>query len=324
MRLHLEITGKCNLSCVHCYNKKYNNKEIIEQELSHKKWLKIIREANQLDCKRFTISGGEPLMYADARFEFLTELIRECKAPVILLTNGHLLTSVRLQELERLNNLLAIRLSLDGLRSHNRFRIGSDYREILQKIRIIRETTNLKVAVVTMLNKRNMGELVGLYRELKSLKIDRWNIDIPFYAGNYREGIKGFGQRNFKEIIRKIGELIKIYIGDNKPFQIGIVNIYKSELAVVPYESFDFNSHPCSYSDIVCVKPNGDINVCAALDLRLSNIKEDGSLNSAVEHARVHPFYAIKIKDITQCQNCRYIKVCGSGCRADAKYFTGL
>jgi len=323
MKLHLEITGKCNLNCVHCYNNRWRNNELTTKELSHEQWLNIIKEGNSLNCERFNISGGEPLMYSNSKFELFLELINECKAPIILLTNGHLLTADKIKELTKSGNLIAVRISLDGLKSHNKFRKGSDYKKVIDQIKLIQDNSDLDIGVVTMLNNNNLDELIGLYKQLKILKIDRWNIDIPFYVGNYRKNFDNFGQAIFSDIMENIKKLIKFYIKDKKPFQLGVVNIYKSEISTIPYDDLNLNVHPCSYSDMVCVKPDGSINPCAAYDFKLSNVIEAGSLSSAIKKARTSDFYSIKICNLKGCVGCRYIKLCGGGCRADAKYLTG-
>lgn len=323
MKLHLEITGRCNLSCVHCYNSGYNIKRLIKRELEHDSWLKIIKEANVLGCERFSISGGEPLLYQNGKIDLLLELIENCAAPVILFTNSHLLDKVKFEKLQASEKLFAIRISLDGLKSHNKFRPGSAYKEIIGRMLAIRKNSRLRLSVTTMLNRNNLEEMISLYRILKSIKVDRWNIDIPFYEGNYKKNFDRFGNVSFKELVEKLKILIEVYIGDNKPFQFNIANIYKSEIINVSYSEFNLDTHPCSYNDIVCIKPDGDITVCAAYNLVLANVKYSDSLGFAIKQARSHEFYSLRIRDIKGCGLCRYLKICGGGCRADAQYLFG-
>ncbi len=323
MVIHLEITGKCNLYCKHCYNSKYNNPLSINHELTHGEWLSVITEANALDCERFNFSGGEPLLYQDGNFNRFMELVNLCSVPVVLLTNGHFLTSTKFKKLVETDKLCAIRFSLDGLESHKLFRTGSDYKTVLERVSMVRRQFSLPIAIVTMLNHRNLTEIFQIYELLKNLKVNRWNIDIPFYCDAYKDHFRDFRQASFQEIIATIKNLIKIYLGDNKPFQLGIANIYKSEIVCSSYYEFTTDIHPCCYHDSVCIKPNGDINACAAYDLWLANIRESGSLALAIRNAKLNQFFSMRISDIDKCCKCRYIRICGGGCRADAKYLTG-
>lgn len=324
MFFHLEITGSCNLRCAHCYNGGYNRPLNTARELSHSEWLCLIEQANLMGCERFNFSGGEPLLYHGGDFQMFMELVSACSSPVILLTNGHFLTENRLEKLINTGKLRAIRLSIDGLKSHNSFRDGGDYRLTLQKIRMIKERSDIPLSIVTMLHKGNLHEINSLYEKMVALKVDRWNLDVPFYCGNYVKNFSDFGSLSFTEIISAMKKLIAVYINDGKPFQLGIANIYKSQIIDVAYNEFTSDVHPCCYQDIVCVKPDGKIHVCAAYNLEVSDFRKAGSLKDALSVMKAHPFYSMRINDISRCLKCRYLRICGGGCRADSFYLTGL
>jgi MoaA/NifB/PqqE/SkfB family radical SAM enzyme len=155
--------------------------------MSHSEWLKLIEEANELRCERFNFSGGEPLLYQNGDQDKLIELINACKAPVIILTNGHFLTPDVFKKLQNTKKLKAIRLSLDGLESHDLFRRSGDYKLVLDRIRMVKEQSTIPVAVVTMINNSNMDEILPLYQKLRILSIDWWNLDIPFCSTPYKQ-----------------------------------------------------------------------------------------------------------------------------------------
>lgn len=323
MFMHLELTGKCNLCCAHCYNRKYNFPHLQNTELTHQEWLRLIKEANAMKCERFNFSGGEPLLYQNGNQEMFIELVNACNAPVIILTNGHFLTRDLFRKLEDTGKLRAVRLSLDGLESHDLFRKGGDYRLVLERAEMIKGESKVPLAIVTMINNSNTGEILSLYQRLKTLNVDWWNLDIPFCSDLYKEAPIGFGVPPYPKVVTMMKELLKCYFEDGRPFRIGIVNIYKSEIASVPYHEFDLSAHPCCYRDIVCVKPTGEIHVCAAYNLKIAHLKEAGSLEATYAAAKAHPFYSMKISEIPGCTDCRYLRICGGGCRADSQYLTG-
>lgn len=57
-RAHLDITGKCNLRCVHCYASDRYAHQFSKEKLE---W--IMKELQRLDIQRIAISGGEPLLH---------------------------------------------------------------------------------------------------------------------------------------------------------------------------------------------------------------------------------------------------------------------
>lgn len=58
----LELTGRCNLECVHCYADSGPERPLSEgMELEH--WIGALDEAAALGCRRVQFIGGEPTLY---------------------------------------------------------------------------------------------------------------------------------------------------------------------------------------------------------------------------------------------------------------------
>ena len=88
-----EVTYRCPLHCVFCYNPVDFAKTERTDELSTADWLRVLREARQLGAVQCGFSGGEPLMRDD-----LEELIAEAHRLgyyTNLLTSGVGLTKER-------------------------------------------------------------------------------------------------------------------------------------------------------------------------------------------------------------------------------------
>ncbi len=78
--LWLEITRKCNLTCVHCYADSSPHVPL-EGEMSFEDWAAVIVEAAQLGCREIQFIGGEPTLHprlpdlisvaSDQGFEFI-------------------------------------------------------------------------------------------------------------------------------------------------------------------------------------------------------------------------------------------------------------
>ena len=71
--LWLEVTGKCNLCCVHCYADSSPSAPV--DHVGTLRWLSLIREAAELNFRGVQFIGGEPLLHPD-----IALLIRESRS----------------------------------------------------------------------------------------------------------------------------------------------------------------------------------------------------------------------------------------------------
>jgi uncharacterized Fe-S cluster-containing radical SAM superfamily protein len=62
--LWLELTGKCNLECVHCYADSGPRHPLIDQ-MKTSDWTRLIEEAAHIGCKTLQFIGGEPTLHPD-------------------------------------------------------------------------------------------------------------------------------------------------------------------------------------------------------------------------------------------------------------------
>ena len=60
--LWLEITGKCNLTCVHCYANSGPSLDMYGDMTFHD-WVRTIEEAAEMGCRRLQFIGGEPTIH---------------------------------------------------------------------------------------------------------------------------------------------------------------------------------------------------------------------------------------------------------------------
>ena len=58
----LEITQKCNLTCIHCYAESSPQRPL-KGEMKLDDWLKVITEASELGCKSLQFIGGEVTLH---------------------------------------------------------------------------------------------------------------------------------------------------------------------------------------------------------------------------------------------------------------------
>src|SRR5437879_5963696 len=59
--LELEVTGRCQLECVHCYSSSGPSGSHGEMQVAD--WQRVIDEAAAMDVPRVQLIGGEPTLY---------------------------------------------------------------------------------------------------------------------------------------------------------------------------------------------------------------------------------------------------------------------
>ncbi len=91
-----ELTYRCPLHCVFCYNP--TNYAQIQSELSTQEWIRVMTEARALGAAQLGFSGGEPLLRDD--LEILVKAARELGFYTNLITSGVGLNENRIQALK--------------------------------------------------------------------------------------------------------------------------------------------------------------------------------------------------------------------------------
>ena len=94
--LLLELTYRCPLHCVFCYNP--TSFEDVGRELETAEWLRVLEEARALGSVQLGLSGGEPLVRDD--LETIVAAAHRLGFYINLITSGVGLTEARLQALK--------------------------------------------------------------------------------------------------------------------------------------------------------------------------------------------------------------------------------
>lgn len=307
-----EITGRCNLRCKYCYNSKYNSREFFTKELSTQKIESILREAKEMGFELAAFSGGEPFLRKD-----LMGIIKKSPLPVSILTNGELINKEQIKELKEVSNFRELRFSLDGFRSHDEVRVNSNHQKIIDKIKFA-SSLKLNVSINTMVTRLNVNELLDLYRFIKeNACCQMWRLDVPILSGRCKQFAKEVVLDD-SNLFQELKKLIAIYIQERPKFRMIISNIFKSSLVDRGFYEHTLTEHPCDYAlGSLTVRPNGDVSFCPSLILIFGNVN-DSSLRKIMKNKNYLDFVNLKIQDIKKCSDCKYLYICGTGCRADA------
>lgn len=121
-QISFDITNKCNLRCLHCYNSSGENLQS-QNELTDHEVLRFIDEFRDIKLLNFCFCGGETLLRKDLIVEATKRLRSYGCENVAMVSNGILMTDEVIEELIDAG-VTRIQISMDGIKaeSHDRIR----------------------------------------------------------------------------------------------------------------------------------------------------------------------------------------------------------
>ena len=160
-----ELTYRCPLHCVFCYNPVDFARQ--EQELSTADWLRVLREGRALGAVQLGLSGGEPLVRDD--LETIVAEARQLGYYSNLLTSGVGLTAARAAALKAAG-LDHVQLSFqDSTREMNDFLSHTRTFELKNKVAAIIKGQGWPMVmnvVIHRLNIDHIDRIIGMAAEL--------------------------------------------------------------------------------------------------------------------------------------------------------------
>jgi len=257
---------------------------------------------------------------------------------IVFFTNGTLVNDKFIQMFKRVNSSTHVFVSLDGLTPYAHGKIRG-IQNSLQK-RIFNQTlegvkklvqNDILCKVNTIIHKYNVRELPKMYYLMKKLGIKMWRLSLSKFVGRYKKTYKKFvpTKNNLFKAYRKLLELFlqDVKVENKKiiiPLDLRIANVFKSEMLIKPLVSYTINDSTCEYQkNRVTIKPNGDVVPCGLLvDYPIGNIRKM-PLKKIWYSREMQYFKKFKIKNVIKCKECKYVKICGTGCRANSLFSFG-
>ena len=174
-----ELTYRCPLHCVFCYNPL--NYASIKNELTTAEWIKVMREARQLGAAQLGFSGGEPLMRDD-----LEELVDEAHRLGFytnLITSGVGLTEQRLQALKAAG-LDHIQLSFqDSTQEMNDFLSSTKTFELKKRVAALIKKYDYPMVMNVVLHRHNLPHIDKIIEMALSLEAEYVELANTQYYG---------------------------------------------------------------------------------------------------------------------------------------------
>ncbi len=180
------VTRACNLKCVHCYAHATGGAS--SDELSTAQGREMIADLAAFGVPVLLFSGGEPLVRKD--LPELAAYAVEKGMRAVISTNGTLISKTIAKTLKEIG-LSYVGISLDGLEPVNdHFRgVKGAFGKAMQGIRNCQEA-GIKVGLRFTVNKRNVGEIDGIFDLLEKMQIPRVCFYHLVYAGRGTDLVK--------------------------------------------------------------------------------------------------------------------------------------
>jgi radical SAM protein with 4Fe4S-binding SPASM domain len=163
------ITRKCNLQCVHCYNDSGPDKTC--DDISTAQAKAVIDDLARFGVPSILFSGGEPLIRHDL-FELIEYAVGKGLRTVIS-TNGTLIATEKAREIKRLG-VSYVGISLDGIGPVNdKFRgVAGAFERAVEGIRNC-QNAGVRVGLRLTLTGRNVQDIEGLFGFFEAEGIER-------------------------------------------------------------------------------------------------------------------------------------------------------
>lgn len=191
--VRLAVTDRCNLRCQYCMPA--HGIDIVPRKelLTYKEMYRIIRVLTELGVNKVRLTGGEPFARRDF-MSFLEMLSYNDLLDAINITTNGALVSKHIKDLEKLEKIKTINLSIDSLHADKFAKITRRdvFPEVYKTFELLEKSPlNLKLNVVVQsgFNTDEIVDFVALTKE-KNIAV-RFIEEMPF---------NGKGQRNTEEV----------------------------------------------------------------------------------------------------------------------------
>jgi PqqA peptide cyclase len=175
----LELTYKCPLHCVFCYNPTDFTRT--GPELKTEEWLRVLREARTLGAVQLGLSGGEPLVRDD--LEEIVGAAHDLGFYTNLITSGVGLNETRLQALKTAG-LDHIQLSFqDSTKEMNDFLSSTRTFELKSKVAALIKKYDYPMVLNVVLHRLNIDHVEEILKMAQSLGADYVELANTQYYG---------------------------------------------------------------------------------------------------------------------------------------------
>lgn len=323
-----EVTGKCNLNCIHCRSS--STIDTYEGGFSTEESLKLIDDIVDFCKPVLVLSGGEPLLRKDL-FEIAgygtSKGLRMCIA-----TNGMLINDKICGQMKE-TGIKMVSLSLDGSSAdtHDSFRNQKGaFAGAIRGMEHLKKH-GIPFLVNSSFTKRNQADIPNVYKLAKELGATAWYLFMIVPTGRGEDIVNELiSTEDYDQILdwhfkQETEEKEMLMRPTCAPHYYRIVLEKKKQGAEYEKRSLNFStggSKGCLAAQLIAlIDRDGEVQPCSYFPKSAGNVKEqpfkDIWFNSLL-FKELRDFKKYK----GRCGQCEYLNVCG-GCRARADAIHG-
>ena len=319
----LNLTNKCNLRCVFCYNMEHLQ-ENPDKELSSYEIIAFLKQVKPFCSKRvaLTILGGEPLLEAGKLVE-VVKFAKKKKFNVLVSSNGTQITDSFAKQARKLG--LQVQVSIDGHNSdlNDQIRGKGSFDKILSGIQTL--VANKVYTIISLVcHKGNFPYLKDFFQFALAQKVDEARF-IPLKQMVKQLGKVTIEPINLLELVKSSAELYE----QNPEFR---------KLASRDFFSITVNSCRHSNKRVSCgtglqtflLDADGSLYPCLNMNqevLKFGNIRDQNFVFQDVWHnsSLLQEVRKSTNIDLTKaaCSSCAFANWCLGGCHGETYAKTG-
>jgi len=301
------VTGRCNLSCRHCYASRFSHLP----ELSTEEALRVVEGVAEIKAGHLSITGGEPTLRED-----LLKLILEARGRglrVSIVTNTLRLTDELMKLLAKEG--VEVQVSIDGASKETFAKMRGPYFDLaLEKVKRLRDL-GAEVRPIMAISAANYSE-AGRYVELCADLNASGAALIPLIpVGRADKGFMptpGMTKEAFSLAAQKAEELglnIELWCS---PFARSFI---RSRRVYVP---------KCVIDSCMDIAPDGGVLLCDTIDVRITDVRK-GVPEAWREYSSCELVKGLRRPENLKgpCRACSYAEFCLGGCHARARAVHG-
>jgi len=334
-KMNLQLTGRCNYNCVHCFNAKDNAP--LQSEISLDNIKKLLDECVVCGIQAFTITGGEPMVHPHYR-EIIEEIYKRDMFVFELNTNGFFINQEMLDWMKSINYYPLVKISFDGINGNHNWMRGYKFAEekTLAAIKLCVDN-GFRVKIQMNLNKKNYDSIVASCDLLDQIGVKEIRVIKTTEAPRWAENNKGYTM-DYREYYDAMLNITKEYYSKERRADLTGWLIFNSSARskFVHLEAYECRKE--DYRDslplcrgvrgMIAVGSNGNAYPCLQSSgyfdnyhIYLGNVFKDG-LQPLLQDSPYLKLVTItvkeKLKKPSKCLGCRHFKYCAGGCPANA------
>lgn len=284
----LNLTSRCNLRCLHCYNESSSNKN---DQLNTADWMSAIEQSASIGCKKLQFIGGEPMLDYN-----IFQLINHARSLgfgfIEIFSNGTLITREDIKKFKELDVNIAISLYSDQANIHDQITgVQGSFDKTIKSLEYLRDIgVNTRIGFVLM--KQNQETAESTLKLISSF---------GFNTGSRPDIVRPLGRGDSrltpdKELVRKFG-------------------LTTSPNFITNPQDFNRNYfyNPCWYGKI-SVNSQGQISPCIMSENKTLGIFNNNSIIDTINSEPTQRLWSLNKDKIETCCVCEYRYACGD-CR---------